>query len=71
MFIFFAVTFPSLWITITSLLGFPVFSLILSLNFVDMIRIIFPPNYFDHSIPVLKHIKWRPLSVEEPYSTLV
>ena len=51
--------------------GFPDFSLILSLNFVDMIRIISPPNYFDHSIPVLKHIKWHPLSVEEPYSTLV
>lgn len=71
MFVFFAIIFPFLWITLIGLPGFPDFTLLLSINFVDMVRILFLRNYFDNTIPMLRNIKWLPLSVEEQCSIVV
>lgn len=40
------------------------FSLLLSINFANIVRIICLINYFDYSIPMSKNIEWLPVSVE-------
>lgn len=59
---------PSGLFIIRSLPGFSDFSLVFfPINLVYIVKIISARNYFDRTVPMLKNIKWLPLSVEEQY----